>query len=84
MDVNQTPPELSQALEVSWTHRWEIYHRLQDLHIPCQCGSHQPLYVSLQSPIAAIQLWSVVKQITASRSELVHWLDKCWRLESGQ
>lgn len=60
--------------------RWQIYHRLRELEISCRCAAHQPLTVELNSAIAAIQLWSVAKQVATSRLELVDWLERCWRL----
>ena len=64
------------------TERWSIYHRLQQLEIPCSCSTNQPLQVELNNPGAIAQLCFVVKQSTASRSELIDWLDDCWRIES--
>ena len=64
------------------TERWSIYHRLQELGIPCQCSTNQPLEVELDNPSAIAQLCSVVKQSTASRSELIDRLDRCWKLKS--
>ena len=63
---------------VNRSERWEIYHRLQELQIPCQCSPNQPLRVQLDHATAAIQLWSVVRQLTAPRSELISWLNLCW------
>lgn len=64
------------------TERWSIYHRLQELEIPCQCSTNQPLQVELNTPSAIAQLACVVKQFTASRSELVDRLNDCWKLKS--
>jgi hypothetical protein len=66
------------------TERWSIYHRLQELEIPCSCLTNQPLQVELNNPNAIAQLCYVVKQSTASRSELIDWLDDCWRIESDR
>jgi len=72
------------ALGVQGTQRWEIYQRLQQLAIPCFCAMHQPLEVGVDSPAAAIQLWSVVKQLTASRQEHLDWLERCWHLARSE
>ena len=72
----------SQIVAINWTDRWQVYQRLQELHIPCECLPNQPLEVSLSSTTAAIQLWSVVRHSTASRSELVDWLKHCWQFSS--
>jgi hypothetical protein len=58
--------------------RWEVYHRLQELEIPCECATERPLQASITTATAAIQVWSVVRQVTASRRELVTWLEDCW------
>ncbi|NEQ97518.1 MAG: hypothetical protein F6K30_12470 [Cyanothece sp. SIO2G6] len=60
-------------------HRWSIYHRLLDLDIPCTCSMGQPLRVEVNHPSTAFQVWSVVRQITASRSDKIDWLNTCWR-----
>ena len=70
----------SQVVTIDWTERWQVYQRLQELQIPCQCLPNQPLQVNLSSPSAAIQLWSVVRHFTASRQELADWLKHCWQV----
>lgn len=64
------------------TARWSIYYRLQELEIPCQCSTNQPLKVELNTPNAIAQLCSVVRRSTASRSKLIDRLDRCWKLKS--
>ncbi len=81
MNLANLPLEPSQVVEVDWGDRWIVYHRLQDLQIPCHCCTNQPLQVQLTSPTAVIQLWSVVKQYSASRRELIDWLTNCWHHE---
>ncbi|MEC4984117.1 MAG: hypothetical protein SAJ37_16465 [Oscillatoria sp. PMC 1068.18] len=73
-------PKRETGVAVNWVDRWQVYYRLQDLEIPCHCGLNQQLQVEIQSPIVAIQLWSVVRKLTTSRSELVVWLNSCWQL----
>lgn len=58
--------------------RWFIHRRLQQLEISCQCSSNQPLVVEINSPVAVAQLWSVLRQLTGSRQELIAWLETCW------
>ena len=77
-DQTYTPYSLSTKIEVRDSDRWEIYHRLRELGIDCQCKMHQPLKVQVSSPGDAIQLWSVIQQITAPRCHLLRWIDKCW------
>lgn len=57
---------------------WLVCLRLWELAIPCWCEPEQPLRVQINSATAAAQLWSVVRQLTASRLELVSWLEDCW------
>ena len=74
---------IGQVVEVNWHDRWEVYRRLQELQIPCQCESNQPLRVEFQTPGEALQLWSVVRQFNLPRHEIVRWLGDCWQLETG-
>lgn len=68
----------SVMVEVSWADRWYVYQRLQQLAIPCSCAIDQPLRVQITSTLAAIQLWSISRQLNTSRQELVKWLERCW------
>jgi hypothetical protein len=69
----------SQAIAIERADRWTVYRRLQELDIPCTCQCDRPLQVEITSPLAAVQLWSAVKQVVESRSELVDWLKVCWK-----
>ena len=79
-----SPSSDDRVVVVNQIERWEIYRRLQELQIPCQCSPNQPLRVQLSTPTAAIQFWSVVKQLTTSRSELLSWLYKCWQIQTEE
>ncbi len=72
-------PETGKVVEVNRADRWQVYYRLRELGISCGCAVDQPLLVEVYSTTAAIQLWSVVRQLTASRSELVSHLERCWQ-----
>lgn len=61
--------------------RWQVHHRLQSLDIETQCKSFQPLQVKIDTPAEAIQLWSVVRQVSAPRHVLADSLDKSWQLK---
>lgn len=74
---------LTQTVTVKNGDRWQVYYRLQELEIPCKCLPHKPLEVEINHPIAGIQLWSVVRNFSASRSELVDWLNDCWKINSN-
>jgi hypothetical protein len=64
---------------LSGVDRWYVYQRLQELSIPSWCALNQPLKVQLDNVTTAIQLWSIVRQTTASRQDLVCWLERCWQ-----
>ncbi len=83
MSLTNPNSEINQVVEVNWADRWQVYHRLQELEVPCRCFTNEPLLFQLHSTTSAIQLWSVVRQLTASRSELVRWLDSCWRVKTS-
>ena len=82
--MKSCPPSqpLVHPVDIKNTERWSIYHRLQELEIPCRCSTNKPLEVELDCPIAIAQLSCVVKRMTASRSELIDWLDDCWKIKS--
>jgi hypothetical protein len=67
------------VVEVNWLDRWQVYQRLQELDIPCWCEANEPLKVEITSPVAAIQLWSVMQQFTASRQALISLLKLNWQ-----
>lgn len=77
-----SPTSSDAILAVNSADKWSIYHRLQELGISCHCGMNQPLRVQITHPLAAIQVWTVVKSITAPRTQLVQQLDHCWLLEN--
>lgn len=68
--------------QVNQADRWQVYQRLQELDIACECYINQPLKVDIHSPTAAIQLQSVIKQFTADRQSLVEWLECCWQRDA--
>jgi hypothetical protein len=67
--------------EIQCADRWQIYRRLQELEITCHCASYNPLKVEITGAIAASQIWSVTRQFTASRQELIDWIEDCWNSE---
>ena len=83
-DCNSSERKIFSQLKVAKIEndrRWEVFHRLQDLEISCQCSAYKPLLVQIDSPQTAVQLWSVVKQVNSSRCELIDWLNRCWQIE---
>jgi hypothetical protein len=79
MSSSKLNPQEIYTTEVDCQDRWQVYYRLQELDIPCQCASYQPLKVQIDHPLAAIQLWSVVQRVAAPRQQLADWLETCWR-----
>jgi hypothetical protein len=81
----QPTPSTAQSVNFSTTvqvdpvSRWTVYHRLAELAIPCRCAYGQPLQVQITTAIAAVQLWSVIQQVTAPRSTQVDWLTRCFQ-----
>lgn len=68
------------VIAVKWAHRWEVFRRLQALEIDCQCSTNEPLLVNLDSPTTLAQVWSVMRQSTSQRHQLVDWLNDCWSM----
>ncbi|MCC5634417.1 hypothetical protein LC593_00845 [Nostoc sp. CHAB 5844] len=69
-----------QVLQIPLSDRWRIYHRLQELMIPCSCHPDGSLRVQVNSLLAAILVRSTIMQCLAPRQELVNWLEHCWDL----
>ncbi|MEB3358209.1 MAG: hypothetical protein VKK04_15905 [Synechococcales bacterium] len=83
MPLSQRDPSTSSTVEVPPHQRWAIYHRLQELDIPCWCKPYQPLQVQFDHAIAVIQFWQVSRRAIASRSEQAQWLETCWQLPAA-
>jgi hypothetical protein len=62
--------------------RWQIYHRLQELEIPCHCEMYRPLEVNPVSPSTVLQMWSVYRQTSVPKATLLQWLERCWQIDS--
>ncbi len=69
-------------VDTAWGDRWQIHRRLQELKIPCKCSTGQLLVVTVDTPTAAIQVWSVTRTQSIGRSQLVNWLDRCFTLRA--
>lgn len=74
------PKPTQQIVSIARSDRWQAYHRLQELGIPCTCLADGRLQVEVTSPMATIQLWSVLQQLTQSRQHLLTRLERCWNL----
>ena len=80
--MNPAEPELEvcDIVQVSWLDRWQVYKRLQELEIPCWCAVDEPLRAQISTAKQVAQLASVLRQVSASRGELVQWLECCWQI----
>jgi hypothetical protein len=67
-----------------WSDRWQLYRRLIELEISCTCSTGKPLEVTIDTPTAAIQVWSVARQQLLERSQMVSWLDRCFGLHADR
>ena len=77
--LNDLNPQTNEMIEIQCTDHWQVYYRLQALEIPCLCSYYQPLKVQISSVATAIQVWSIVQQVTLPRPALVQRLNACWR-----
>lgn len=75
------PPDIHCPTEVGLDHisRWNVYNRLQELSIPCECRCGSPLQVEVVTATDAIQLWSVIQRFTCSKQITVDHLERCWQ-----
>lgn len=72
---------VGQILTISRCDRWQAHQRLQELEIRCWCTEDGSLSVEIPTLLTAMQVRSVIQQLTASRQELIAWLDRCWDFE---
>jgi hypothetical protein len=72
-----TPP--SQVIAVPRGDRWRIYHRLQELMISSHCTADGTLRVEVNHATELLLVYSIYQQFTATRQELVNWLERCWQ-----
>jgi hypothetical protein len=72
------------VIDIAWGDRWQIYHRLQELEISCECATGKPLTVAVDTPTGVIQVWSLARQPSLDRCQLVDWLDRCFSLQAAR
>ncbi|MEL7054269.1 MAG: Asr1405/Asl0597 family protein [Cyanobacteria bacterium J06634_6] len=75
---------MSSDITVSCEDRWQVFHRLQALDIDCQCGGFKPLKVSLKTPTEALQLWSIVRRVSAPRQVLIDSIQQSWQAPAAK
>lgn len=79
----------SAPLAANWGHivavqrcdRWSVYHRLQDLDIPCVCPADGTLRVEVNHATALVLARSAIRQFITSRQDDVAWLERCWQTQ---
>ncbi len=74
---------VSQIHSINRGERWSVYRRLQELDIPCWCPQDGTLWIEIDSCINAILLRSTIQQFVNTRSDSIHWLERCWSSESS-
>ena len=77
MSIDKLPSEGEKIFPLSAWERWQLYHRLQVLDIECKCLLHKLLQVCIAGPAQLLQLWTVLRQLEASRGCLIDWLETC-------
>ncbi|MGD1909067.1 MAG: Asr1405/Asl0597 family protein [Leptolyngbyaceae cyanobacterium] len=77
---SDTEPKHALVTEIECCDRWQVYFRLQELDIPCQCQAHKPLSAEVRTADVALQIWSVVNRVSRPQKELATWLNHCWTL----
>lgn len=80
MNSSSSVPLTVQLHTVSRSDRWQVYQRLQSLDISCFCSTAGWVEVEVHTPVVVAQLRSVVQQTTASRQELIDWLERCLQI----
>ena len=78
MKSSSSETDRKHVIDIGWADRWQVYQRLQELDIICICETNQPLMVEINNPTAAIQLWSVIQQFSASRQDLIENIENSW------
>lgn len=73
------PPCPNTEVRLDHIARWNVYNRLQELSIACECHWGTPLQVRVGTVTDAIQLWSVIQLFTSSRQSTVEHLERCWQ-----
>ncbi|QFZ92102.2 Asr1405/Asl0597 family protein [Synechococcus elongatus] len=67
-------------LDLDSTTRWDCYHRCCELALDCYCTPCHPLRIQIETPLQAIQVWSICQWIQRDRPSLSNFLESCWQL----
>jgi hypothetical protein len=74
--------ERGYLLNIPLGERWRVGRRLMELGIPAICTGDGRLRVEVSTPLAVLQVRSVIRQHTARRQELLDGLEVCWQLNT--
>lgn len=77
MNPSSSTPSSQQTISIARCDRWEAIRRLQELDIVCHCLADGSCSAEVNTPLAAIQLWSVISHLTSSRQQKISFLDQC-------
>jgi len=79
--ANFSAPSHDVLVSAPFSDRWQIRQRLLDLDVPCSCTSDGQLWAAIETPLAAIQVWSVfLHNGNCSRQGKISWLNHCLEL----
>ena len=82
MNQSSHNPVAGQVVSISRSDRWQVHARLQELDISSACLSDGSFQVKINTPLDALQLWSVIYQFTASRNQMTERLERCFQQRS--
>lgn len=77
--MEQTQLNPGQVIAIDRSRRWQICQRLQELDIFCECLADGSLRVLVNTPVALLQLRSVLQQESLSPRTLADQLERCWQ-----
>lgn len=80
-DLQNTAPAQT-VVDLDRVTRWNVYRRLQELHMVCACGGDRSLTVAIHTPADALLVWSVVRAAIQPKPFLADHLKRCWQQRS--
>lgn len=61
--------------------QWNLYHRLQELGIPCGNSPFSIDIPDIPTVGTAIQIWCATRAVVSPKQEHISFLEQCWRLK---
>lgn len=74
--------ENGQVISIDRHVRWQVRQRLQELNVSCECLADGSLRVLANTPVALVQIRSVLQHYSMPRSALIEQFENCWRLSN--